>query len=266
MICGIYLGAPKSASIDKVYIGQSNDIEDRIARHNYNMRKGTHYKKVQDAYNEYGEFEWEVLEECSEESLHVKEKYYIKLFNACNNGFNTYEDSSSAPILYGVNNGNVRIEEIHLYKKILDTTIMYPSYSRDKIAELCNSRGHVVSHIWYGASCKWLGDLYPVEYAKVVALQGSRHVGGKSASMQNITYPTILDTAFAEYTVDNVRQFASDHSLDKGDLSNVLNMKVASIQGWIIKDLDVLNPIIHNKFYSSNRGRYKKQFDLYKAN
>lgn len=263
MTCGIYLGSPKNISIDKVYIGQSTNIEKRINRHNRDMRNGVHSKKMQEAFNTYGEFEWEILLE-SNTNLDNLETQYIKLFNACTDGFNTYEDTSDAPIVYGTANAKVRDLDKDLTKLILNTTLSFPTYSKEKIAQLTNCKMHVVSYIWYGDNRQWLLDMFPIEYQKVRDLLGNRQIGGRSAKQQGLVFPLLLSPDFEEYSVDNIRQFAEKHQLDKGDLNNVLNLKVASVKGWIVKDLDIINPEMHLKFYSTNRGHYKKQFNAYK--
>ncbi len=266
MACGIYLGSPLILTTDKVYIGQSKNIYSRVLRHNSMFTLGTHSEKMQKAYNEYGEFNWEVLKECSEAELNVFEKYYIKLFNASTEGFNTYEDSSGAPILYGLANGNVDKDNIPVYKSILDLTISNPTHSLSKIANLAGTLDHVVSHIWYGTTCHWLADLFPLEYNLVKTLQGNRQIGGKTAKQQGKTYPILLSPELREYDIENVRQFAKENNLDKGDLSRVMNKQMASSKGWILKDLNLLDISIHTKFYSNKRSPYKTQFDLHKRN
>jgi hypothetical protein len=266
MTCGIYLGSPGNGVTDKVYIGLSNNIEERVRRHNSDMYNGVHKEKMQKAYSLYGEFEWEILEECTKDRLQEREKYYIELFDACNLGFNTYKDSSEAPILYGIDNGRVTEEYISLCIKVLDLTIAHPTYTRHKVAEILGAEDHVVSHLWYGHSNKWLADIVPDKYFKVIQMQGNRQIGGKTAKQQGIEYPTILSPNLVQHDVTNVREFAKQHSLDQADLSNVLNIKVASVKGWIVKDLDTLNPGAHAKFNSSKRGHYNKQFTLYRNN
>lgn len=266
MTCGIYLGSPKNCLTDKVYIGQSTDIYSRIRRHNSDMKLGVHSKKMQEAYASFGDFEWEIICECSEGELDSKETYYISLFDSCNNGLNTYEDSQSVPILYGLANGNARKEDIPTYKTVLELTISNPHYSRHKIAELAGTKEYTVNSIWYGKSACWLAELFPVEYGKVQALLGSRRIGGASAEQQGIVYPVLLSPCLESYNVYNISQFALCNKLDRGDLANLLNMKVASVKGWIVKDLDNINPALHSKYYATNRGHYKKQFDLYKYN
>lgn len=262
MTCGIYLGTPKNGVTDSVYIGQSINIEERVQRHIRDMRNNKHRPKVQEMFNKYGEFEWEILEVCAPERLSTKEKYYINIFNACTQGMNTYEDSSSVPVLCGIHNGKVTPGLLNLYKLILKTTLDNPCLSRNEIASLCNTKYHVVMHVWYG-QVPWLENIFP-EYRKVQELLGNRQIGGKSAEQKGIKYPEILSPTFISYKVSNVRQFALEHGIDKSDLSNVLNFKKPSVAGWILKDLDILNPLLHTKFMSSNRGYYKKQYTLYK--
>lgn len=265
MTCGIYLGAPRNGITDKVYIGQSNNIEQRVVRHNAKMLAQDSSKKLNEAYLEYGEFSWEIIKECTEAELNDLERQYIKLFNAYNNGFNTYEDAYSTPnSRYGMDNGNVDITKIPKYKLAIDVTLANPTYSREKVSEISGLAVHEVSSLWYGKSYKWLADVYPVEYSKVLALNKTRQVGGKTAQQQGIQYPEILSPTLIAFNITNIREFARDNALDQADLSNVLNIKAASVKGWIVKNLDTINPEAHNRFYSSHRGNYRRQFDLYK--
>ncbi len=266
MTCGIYLGAPIFSNTSKVYIGQSIDIEGRILRHKYKLASGMHTKKLQDAYIEFGIFSWEIIKECTEEALDEQEEYYIKLFNAYTDGFNSYENSSDAPILYGIENGRVTDSLITLYSNILNVTITNPTYSKNKVAELLNIEPYIVSHVWYGSCGSWLINIYPEEYCKVQTLRNNRKLGGSTAAQQGIDYPNVLNTSMESFKVTNVRKFAEENSLDKGDLNKLLNKKKPYTKGWILQDLDILDPKIHNKFYSVSQGKYRVQFDLYKLN
>lgn len=69
---------------NKVYIGQSINIEDRFAHHRSSLSHNRHENEhLQRSWNKYGaqHFMFEVLEECSEEELDSKERYYINLFD-----------------------------------------------------------------------------------------------------------------------------------------------------------------------------------------
>lgn len=263
MTIGIYLGSPKNT--DKVYIGQSNNIEARIARHNSAMVRGIHTSKMQKAFDEYGEFDWEILEECTEENLNDRETFYISMFNSTVDGFNTYKDAYETPPTYrGILNGNVKTEDIPTYKKVLDTTIANPTFSLNKVAEVVGCSCYVVDHLWQGGYA-WLKDIFPEEYTTVRALSGTRQIGGKSLVQQGKDSVEVLSPELVTYKVHNIRKFAKEQNIDAGDLTNMINKKTGSVKKWIIKDLDKLHLESHIKFYSTNRGYYKKQFDLYKS-
>lgn len=208
MTCGIYLGYPKSLLTDKVYIGQSKTIEDRVVRHNSALRKGDHTPKMQKAFKEFGEFDWEVIKECNEILLDSYEKYYISLFNAYRDGFNTYEDSSSAPVLRGLDNGNVKLDKLPLYTTIMLNTIKYPLKTKAEIANLSQASVDTVRDLWNDQAYTWLADLYPKEYAKIVELSGTRRKGGRTGEERGREYPAILSPTFQEYVVTSIKEFA----------------------------------------------------------
>lgn len=72
---------------DKVYIGQSMDVMDRIAHHKSTQRHGRHDNEhLQNAWNKYGEahFDFIVIQECEEIHLDELECYFIGLFDSMN--------------------------------------------------------------------------------------------------------------------------------------------------------------------------------------
>lgn len=82
-ICGIY----KITNLvnNKVYIGQSIDVESRFYAHLYMLRNQVHYNShLQNTWDKYGEnnFKFEIIEECRYELLDNREKYYIKLYRS----------------------------------------------------------------------------------------------------------------------------------------------------------------------------------------
>ena len=88
IICGIYY--IENITNRKKYIGQSLNIKARWYRHKYELNNSIHDNDyLQNAWNKYGEknFKFKILEECSEDSLNDKERYYINLFNTLNEDF-----------------------------------------------------------------------------------------------------------------------------------------------------------------------------------
>ena len=79
---------------NKIYIGQSIDIEKRIKDHFWKSKceKDISYNSaLHSAIRKYGKenFTWEVLKECSIEEIDDLEKYYISFYNSISpNGYN----------------------------------------------------------------------------------------------------------------------------------------------------------------------------------
>lgn len=83
MTCGIYKITNKIN--DKCYIGQSFNIEERWKQHITTERKRYPNKLLYKAFNKYGvnNFDFQIIEECSEESLNTKEQYWIQYYHSC---------------------------------------------------------------------------------------------------------------------------------------------------------------------------------------
>lgn len=104
-ICGIY--KIENLINGKVYIGQSSDIKTRWSDHKRtakdSSRNGYNYPLYR-AIRKYGfeNFKFEIIEECLEEELNDKEKYYIQLYRSCIN----FEDSNGYNQTLGGDNCN----------------------------------------------------------------------------------------------------------------------------------------------------------------
>ena len=75
----------------KVYVGQSIHIETRWYQHKQETLKERSNSKLYQAMREYGidNFEFEVIEECSEKELNEKEQFWISFYNSFKNGYNS---------------------------------------------------------------------------------------------------------------------------------------------------------------------------------
>ena len=75
---------------NKVYIGQTtNSLEYRFAEHKKNAKLGIKYH-LYNAIRKYGEdtFNIELIEQCDNQDLDNREKYWISYYNSYNNGYN----------------------------------------------------------------------------------------------------------------------------------------------------------------------------------
>jgi len=82
---------------DKVYIGQSKNIESRFNSHISALRAGYSTKKLLEAYNSFGTPTIEILCECRIEELNDFENETIEIYNAVDNGFNASYTAGNYP-------------------------------------------------------------------------------------------------------------------------------------------------------------------------
>lgn len=103
----------------KIYVGQSYDINCRWQHHKTDLRGGIHHNRhLQASWNKYGEehFKFEVIEECKLEELNEKEKYWIKYYDALNNGYNFDEGGTG---IRGYKHTQEEIDKMRLIQKPL---------------------------------------------------------------------------------------------------------------------------------------------------
>lgn len=97
MTIGIY--KITNNSNNKIYIGQSVDVEDRIKKHKRALRGNYHYNKhLQNSFNKYGEdsFEFKLLKACKEPYLDRFEKIHIHLNKSMNPKYGYNKDSGGS--------------------------------------------------------------------------------------------------------------------------------------------------------------------------
>ena len=89
------IGIYKITNIDnnKVYIGQSKNIINRLQNHKNALIKNKHFNwHLQNAWNNYGEskFTFSIIEQCNVDDLDEREMYWINYYNSHNriNGYN----------------------------------------------------------------------------------------------------------------------------------------------------------------------------------
>lgn len=247
MTIGIYLLRFKNT--DKVYIGQSLNIEGRYKGHLYKFNKGIASNKLQQAFNTFGVPEIEILCECSEQELDKTEDEAIEIFDAVNNGFNTLKSSldSHTCSRYGELNScskHTNDQIMHAFLLLVNSPEMYYT----DITEKTGVSGGVLSNISSLTGHVWLKEVFPVEYTTLIKQKGTRAKSKYydeqgmvlknrvicSAKHQGIEYPRIVNTAGEVFEVENVHQFAKQHNLERSCLSRLLNKKAKTHKGWKI--------------------------------
>jgi len=229
MTIGIY--CLEFNNTDKVYIGQSRNIERRYSTHINNMVNNIANGKLQEAYNQFGIPKLKILLECTLVELNTSEIEAINIFNSINNGFNTSEGGGSFPVLIGNKNPVTKYSEdsiINAFNYIIDN----PNVSLTIIATELNIHRSTIKNLNNGTSHKWLKDRFPEKYA---ILENQRTFRQKASnSLKHRNKPTYITKSpeGIEYTVENITQFAQDHNLNRGAFGNMLRGNTKHHKGW----------------------------------
>lgn len=213
----------------KVYIGQSTRIEIRFMEHLNKMRSGTHFPKLQYAYNTYGTPSLEIIIECEEDKLNLLEKEYIDKYNSFAEGFNGTNEPGS-PNLSGINSPHCKCDRdtyISIFKDLVNTRL----YIKD-IANKYNTTEDIVKSISLGKTHSWLAKEYPEEYKTLLSIRGNRQKKYKGTA--------ILKSPEGElFEVDcSIREFARIHDLrTPSQISNLINGKRKTYLKWTLHEI-----------------------------
>lgn len=243
MTCGIYkLIFPNT---NKVYIGQSINIESRYLSHISNMRSNKASQKLLKAFTEYGIPILEILVECCENELNKYENEAIEIFDSFNNGFNTLETSEEMPQWKNKLKGEDNGAAAYTNEQILNVVKLMcdPSLTLYKISEVTNVKYATIRKISQGVQHLWVMEQYPklwnqMQQAKDIRTQ--YNVKNRvevlkdkfSAKSQGIHYPQVISPIGEIYTIDNLSDFCRTHQLERTNFRNMLNGKRQTCRGW----------------------------------
>jgi len=172
MTCGIYALTFKGT--DKVYIGKSINIEKRHGEHLSSFKYLSTSKKLQGAYNEFGQPSFEILYIGGVETLDKIEEDLIREFDSINNGFNTLPSSNGSTGIYGedvYSSTHTNKEFIEVFLELLKR----PYKTHKEISQIFNVNISFVSAIATGQrGVQLLTKLFPKEYKELELLNGCR--------------------------------------------------------------------------------------------
>lgn len=234
MTIGIYKLVFKGTN--KVYIGQSRTLEVRLQQHINAIKQGTASKKMTLAFSDFGTPTLEILTTCKEEELNSFETETIEIYDSVNNGFNTCSKGPSGYFsIHGEEHWNSRYtdEQIVLSFNLL---VDNPEYRYTDIEEITGVSSKVITNIALLIGHRWLKNLYPDKYKLLENLKESRISGNKlTAKSTGKIYPPVISPEGIIYSnIDNIRAFASEHSLHQSHFGSLLNGKTKSHKGWKI--------------------------------
>lgn len=135
----------------KVYIGQSSDIEGRWKRHISFLNENSHHNKhIQAAWNKFGKdnFEFNVVEECTEDELNEREIYYIQKYDSYNSGYNLDLGGE------GIRGYKHTPEQILKMRKAHNALVVLQfDLSRNLIKRWDGGAGQITKELGYTAEC-----------------------------------------------------------------------------------------------------------------
>lgn len=229
MATGIYILQFKGT--DKAYIGKSLSLENRLHSHVWRMRNGCASKKMQQAYNQYGEPWLEVLQECPPEELDSLERQYIVEFNCIQEGFNTSPGGEAGNISTGESSSRA-IFTNDKYLEVLEL-LVNTNFSRYKIAELTGVTVSIISHISSGEGHKWLEQAAPEPYAKLIGIKSLSRVKRTNNTKRPFNNLKAPDGTIYNMLEFNLKDFCKTHNLTYSKISGVLNGHSTQHKGWV---------------------------------
>ena len=236
MTCGIYL--LNFTGTNKVYVGQSKNIEHRFKnQHIKNLENNRASPKLQEAFNTYGYPTYTIIADCLQAELDDLEEAAISVWDAVNNGFNTYANINEAPTWAGFGSGNSKYSKqqiIEVFSLLVNTKKVFK-----EIAELTQVPEHTISTIASLRAHTWLKEEFPEEYSILISKKETRYLDTASyksesftAKSLGITYPKVQDPHGNVYVIDNASKFAKENNLAPNHFNEVLNGHRKSHKGW----------------------------------
>lgn len=218
---------------DKVYIGQSSNIEMRFNRHISNLRANNHTRKLLEAYKEYGEPTLQILEVVKESELSSVEEKYIVQFNSVDSGFNTnYSYGLDGCSLSGESNPYSKYTNnqiIQVFRELVKGVSL-----KDVSSKLCVGY-YTVRLIANGTQHRWIEKIYPSDYAYLISLNGTRKSSSKTLSKLVSSPPEVISPTGEIHQILNIKEFTTIHNISNSSLSKLIHSKISSCKGWKLK-------------------------------
>ncbi len=227
MTTGIY--AIFFENLDKIYIGQSTNIEGRFVTHKSLFKKGHTNYKLARAFEKEPSPVFSILEVCTSGQLDSKEIDLIAEFDSIYSGLNIAAGGEGGT--RGVNSGKSIYSEAQL--KYAFELLADPKITIAKVVELSGVSRAVIGQICAKERHIWLHEQYP-EISKLVI--NNKH--NRFVSAQENRYKTnaiLVSPNGEEYMVTNRNQFAKQHNLNSGHLGSVIRGQVPQHKGWKLK-------------------------------
>lgn len=216
-------------NIDKVYIGQSQNIEQRFNAHKSLFKKGHYNHKMAEAYT-LDVPEYQILLNCSISDLNKNEISFINEFDSIRFGLNIHHGGDAG--IPGFSSGkckNTREELESAFSLLTDSSL-----TKDEIIRYSGVPSNVLDNIISKKRHIWLHEYYP---EKSVIIASNKHKRASNAQANRFTTNVILiDPNGVEHVCLNRNKFAKEHGLNSGHLGSVIRKQALQHKGWKLKE------------------------------
>ena len=215
-------------NIDKIYIGQSQNIRQRFNAHRSIFNKGHYNYKLADAFTKDIP-EYHILLECSISELNTREIQLINDFDSIRLGLNIHHGGDAGVPGYSSGMCKNTKEELELaFTLLTDKTL-----TKQKIIEMSGVPSSVLNNIISKKRHIWLHEYYP-EVSKVVLENTSiRHTNAQVNRFGTAVY--LVSPEGVEYHCTNRNKFAQEHGLNSGHLGAVIRKQETQHKGWKLR-------------------------------
>ena len=221
MNSGIYaLYWPKQ---DLIYIGQTNNFSVRKYEHFRLFKTGTASNyKLKNAYDLYGEPDFEVICICPTSDLDSNEYLYIKEFDSVKNGLNILDKP------FGTGKDTEHQAAKFSKEEILNVVeLLLQGHTLDYITKITKVSKPVISSILNQHRHTWI----PENKKELLAIELSKRQLKVSRDSSGLNY-WIKSPEGVVHQVPNISQFSRDNKLLNTKLNEVLRNKRKSHCGW----------------------------------
>ena len=215
--------------LDKIYIGQSQKIEQRFISHKSLFKHGHSNYKLAKAYQKDPNPIYSILLECSTLELDNIESELITEFDSIHSGLNIALGGITGS--RGVNSGKSKYTKDQL--ELAFDLLCDPKLTVTKIVEVSGVSKSVIGQICAQTRHIWLHEDYPNKSKLVLANKTNRL---SSAQVNRFkTNSVLLSPEGLEYLCTNRNQFAKQYNLNSGHLGAVIRGETAQHKGWKLK-------------------------------
>lgn len=184
------------------YIGQSIDLTRRKKQHIYGMTSGKHYNSsIIQAFKEYGEPEFFILEECTIEQLNARELHYASIEDLPLLNRAPLVGTSDPQLILHHNKKYSKEQILKVAELLVDRHISFKD-----IETITEVNSTTVAAISMGHAHNWLKESVPQIYSKMLELKGTRQRAKSKKFTQEQIYEILVYLGNPKLTIKEISE------------------------------------------------------------